>query len=130
MANELGIEKIVDLSYEDAIVKAKDELKKEGFGVLTEIDVKKTLQEKIGVDFEKYIILGACNPQFAHKTLTADKDVGLLLPCNVIVYENNEGQTVVSAVEPLQMMQLIDNAEVKEIAKEVSEKLHLVINSI
>ncbi len=121
-----GFSTTVRLSYDDAIAKVTDELKKEGFGVLTTIDVKKTLKEKIDVDFTRYVILGACNPPFAHKALTAEEQIGLLLPCNVIVYEK-EGKTVVAAFDPLIMMQLIDNPAMEPIAREVESRLRRVI---
>ena len=90
-----GFGKEVNLSFEEAIPRVKEELKKEGFGVLTEIDVKKVLKEKLNVDFKKYQILGACNPPFAYQTLQAEEEIGLLLPCNVIIYENNKAHLVV-----------------------------------
>jgi uncharacterized protein (DUF302 family) len=123
---EYGISTTVALSYDDAIAKVTAELKNEGFGVLTTIDVQKTLKEKIDVDFTKYIILGACNPPFAHKALTAEEQIGLLLPCNVIVYEKN-GTTIVSAFSPMVMMQLLDNPTMEPIAREVDARLRRVI---
>lgn len=95
-----GISKTISLSFENAVEKVTEELKKEGFGVLTTIDVKATMKQKLGVDFTKYVILGACNPPFAHQSLLAEEQIGLLLPCNVIVYEK-EGTTVVSAFDPM-----------------------------
>ncbi len=124
-----GISKIVDLTYEEAINKVTEELKKEGFGVLTTIDVKETLKKKLDVDFDKYIILGACNPPFAYKALQAEYDLGLLLPCNVVVYERN-GKVCVSAFDPMVMTQIIDNPALKEIAQEVRKKLERVIQNI
>ena len=119
-----------DLSYEDAIVKAIEELKKEGFGVLTEIDVKATLKNKIDVDFPKYIILGACNPQFAHKALLSEAHIGSMLPCNVVVREDKEGQTEVFAVDPVSSMSAVENADLAPIAQEVRQKLKAVIDNI
>jgi uncharacterized protein (DUF302 family) len=99
-AMNYGISKTISLSFENAVEKVTEELKKEGFGVLTTIDVKATMKQKLGVDFTKYVILGACNPPFAHQSLLAEEQIGLLLPCNVIVYEK-EGTTVVSAFDPM-----------------------------
>jgi len=124
-----GIKKEVDLSYEEAVEKIREELKKEGFGVLTEIDVKATLKKKMDVDFDKYLILGACNPQFAYKALQAEQDIGLLMPCNVIVYEK-KGKTFAAAIKPTVQMQKIGNPQVETIAKQVEEKLKSVIDSI
>ncbi len=122
--------KEVHLTYEEAIVKVTEELKKEGFGVLTEIDVKATLKKKLDVDFNKYIILGACNPSFAYKSLQAQEDIGLLLPCNVIIYENKEGKTIVSAINPKDMLSVIPNTELDEISKQVAEKLSRVVDNV
>lgn len=122
--------KIVDLSYEQAIEKVTEELKKEGFGVLTEIDVKSTLKKKLDVDFRNYKILGACNPRFAYKALQAEEQIGLMLPCNVIVYENKSGQTVVAAVDPVAGMQAVDNPGLGEIAQTIQGKLSKVIEKL
>jgi len=119
-----------DLSYEDAIVKTTEALKKEGFGVLTQIDVKATLKNKIDVDFPKYIILGACNPQFAHKALLAEQHIGAMLPCNVVVRENKAGQTEVFAVDPVASMRAVENTDLAPIAHEVQQKLKAVIENI
>jgi uncharacterized protein (DUF302 family) len=124
-----GISKPVNLTYEEAINRVTEELKKEGFGVLTTIDVKETLKKKLGVDFDKYIILGACNPPFAYKALQAEYDLGLLLPCNVVVYER-DGKVFVSAFDPMVMTQIIDNPALKEIAQEVRKKLERVIQNV
>ncbi|HSP87459.1 MAG TPA: DUF302 domain-containing protein, partial [Ignavibacteriaceae bacterium] len=113
-----GFSKIVNLSYDDAIEKVTAELKKEGFGVLTSIDVKETLKKKIDVDFKKYMILGACNPTLAHKGLQKEEELGLLLPCNVLVYEKGE-QTVISVFDPLVMTKITDNKEIESVANEV-----------
>jgi len=104
-------------------------LKKEGFGVLTEIDVKETLKKKLSVDFRKYIILGACNPPYAHRALKAELEVGLLLPCNVIVYEEG-GECVVSAINPISALGVVENAELKAVAVEVKEKIERAIKSL
>jgi uncharacterized protein (DUF302 family) len=123
-----GFSKTVSLPYEQAIEKVTEELKKEGFGVLTTIDVRDTFKKKLDVDFNKYVILGACNPPFAHKALVAEEQIGLLLPCNVIVYEKN-GRTVVAAFDPMVMASLVENEALKSIAEEVTARLQRVINS-
>ena len=122
--------KITELGYDDAIARTKEELKKEGFGVLTEIDVKSTLKQKIDVDFPRYIILGACNPQFAHKALISEQHIGAMLPCNVVVRENGEGRTEVFAVDPIASMSAVENADLGSIAREVRQKLENVIDNI
>lgn len=124
-----GYKKESSQGYVETVLKAREELKKEGFGILTEIDVKATLKEKIDVDVDNYIILGACNPPFAHKALMAEQDVGLMLPCNVIVYEK-EGKVSVSAILPRVAMGMIDNPALKEIAVEIENKLKKVIDEI
>ena len=126
---DYGFSKTVDLSFEETINKVTEELKKEGFGVLTTIDVKDTLKNKIDVDFKKYTILGACNPPFAHKALLAEEEIGLLLPCNVIVYER-EGKSVVSFFDPSLMAKVVENENLSTIAGEVKEKLQRVFDSI
>lgn len=122
--------KIINLPYEKAIEKVTDELKKEGFGVLTEIDVKATLKKKLDVDFRKYKILGACNPSFAYEALKAERMIGTMLPCNVIVQEAEEGKTEVAAVDPMASMQAIQNPKLSSIASEVQTKLKNVIESL
>ncbi|MAT60018.1 MAG: hypothetical protein CMF23_18760 [Ignavibacteriae bacterium] len=122
--------KIVDYSYDEALVKVAEELKKEGFGVLTEIDVKETLKKKIDVDFRRYKIMGACNPSFAHKAISAEDNLGVLLPCNFVVQENKDGKTQISSVNPLVSMQSVENENLEPIAKEVSEKLSRVMNNL
>lgn len=126
---QYGFSKIVDLSYEQAIEKGTAELKKEGFGVLTTIDVKDTLKKKLDVDFPRYVILGACNPSFAYQALQAEDEIGLLLPCNVIVYEKN-AKTAVSVFDPMTMGAVIDNPKMEPIAQQVREKLQRVFASI
>jgi uncharacterized protein (DUF302 family) len=125
-----GFRKTVKLSYEDAIEKVTQALKKEGFGILTQIDVKDTLKKKLSVDFRKYVILGACNPPFAYQALQAETEIGLLLPCNVIVYQDNSGNTVVSAIDPESAMGRINNPKLKEIAAQVGTKLKAVIENL
>ncbi len=126
---DYGFSKTVDLSFEDTINKVTEELKKEGFGILTTIDVKETLKNKIDVDFKKYTILGACNPLLAHKALQAEEEIGLLLPCNVIVYEK-EGKSAVSVFDPSLMTKVVENENLNPIAEEVKEKLQRVFNNI
>jgi uncharacterized protein (DUF302 family) len=127
---EYAFSTILNTSYEDAISKVKDALMEEGFGVLTEIDVKATLKKKLNVDFRKYVILGACNPPYAHRTLQTDLDVGLLLPCNVIVYETDNQKAYVSALNPVSALEVIKSEKLRKIAKEVSEKLERVIDNV
>ena len=124
-----GFTKTTDYSFEQAIEKVTEELKKEGFGVLTTIDVKDTLKKKIDVDFKKYTILGACNPKLAHSALQVEEELGLLLPCNVIVYEKND-KTVVSIFDPRVMTLVIDNPEMKPVAEEVKNKLERVLEAV
>ena len=124
-----GISKQVSLSYDEAITKVTEELKKEGFGVLTTIDVKETLKKKIDVDVPRYIILGACNPPFAHKAIQAEPEIGLLLPCNVIVYEK-DNTVHVSAFDPQIMGAVIDNPSLKPIADEVRARLQRVMAAL
>lgn len=121
-----GFSKTVELPYDKAIEKVTDELKKEGFGVLTTIDVRDTLKKKLNVDFKKYIILGACNPPFAYKALQTEEEIGLLLPCNVIVYEK-DAKTVVSIFDPMVMTAVLDDEKMRPIAEEVKRKLERVI---
>jgi uncharacterized protein (DUF302 family) len=127
---EYAFSAILDTSYEDAISKVTDALREEGFGVLTEIDVKSTLKQKLNVDFRKYVILGACNPPYAHRTLQTDLDVGLLLPCNVIVYETDDKKAYVSALDPVSVLEVIKSEELRNIAKEISEKLKRVVDKV
>ncbi|MCK9209450.1 MAG: DUF302 domain-containing protein [Ignavibacteriaceae bacterium] len=122
--------KSVGLSFEQAIEKVTEELKKEGFGVLTEIDVQATLKKKLDVDFRKYKILGACNPQFAFKALQAEEHIGVLLPCNFIVQEKAEGGVQVSAVNPLESMKAVGNVELASIAEEVAQRITRVLQNL
>ena len=122
--------KTVTLSFDDAVEKVIAELKKEGFGILTDIDVKQTLKKKLDVDFKKYRILGACNPPFAYKALQLEDKIGTMLPCNVIVQEINEGQIEVAAIDPVASMQAVANPGLKDVAEEVQGKLKKVIESI
>ena len=116
--------------FDDAIEIVTAELKKEGFGVLTEIDVKETLKKKINVDFKKYKILGACNPHFAHKALKSEDKIGVFLPCNVIVEEHENGDVEVSVVDPIASMSSVENEALGSLASEVQEKLFKVIENL
>ncbi len=122
--------KTVTLSFDDTVEKVIAELKKEGFGVLTDIDVKQTLKKKLDVDFKKYRILGACNPPFAYKALQVEDKIGTMLPCNVIVQEIDEGQVEVAAIDPVASMQAVANPALKDIAEQVQAKLKKVIENI
>ena len=119
----------LELPYEQAREKVTAALKQEGFGVLTEIDVKATLKQKIDVEFRQYAILGACNPPLAHRALTADLDIGLLLPCNVILYEE-DGGSVVSIVDPISMLSIVDNPELQAVADEARARLERVARAL
>lgn len=119
----------LDVPYEAAVERVTEALKAEGFGVLTEIDVRETLKKKLDVDFRKYVILGACNPPLAHRALTTELEIGLLLPCNVIVYED-EGGSVVSVVDPVAMLGLVDRPELRAVAEEARVRLQRVAESL
>jgi len=124
-----GFTKEVKLPFEEVIAVVTEGLKKEGFGILTRIDVQEKFKEKLGIDFKKYVILGACNPASAHKAIVAEENIGLMLPCNVIVYEK-EDKTVVSIIKPTVAMRMIENEELKQIAGDVETKLKNVFDSI
>mgnify|MGYP000639042556 FL=1 len=124
------ISKTIDTSFEDAIEKVTADLKEEGFGILTEIDVKETLKKKLDVDFKKYKILGACNPGFAHQALQHEDKIGTMLPCNVIVEEHEDGSVEVSAVNPIASMQAVSNEKLSDIAGEVRDRLEKVIQAL
>jgi uncharacterized protein (DUF302 family) len=122
--------KNLDITFDEAIDRVTEELKKEGFGVLTEIDVRKTLKKKLDVNFRNYRILGACNPPFAYRALQQEDKIGVMLPCNVVVQETGEGRIEVSAVDPIASMQAIENPNLREVATEVGLKLKKVIESL
>ena len=126
---ELGFQSTLNLPYDLALEKVTEALKAEGFGILTSIDVKETMKKKLDVDFRKYTILGACNPPLAHKALTARPDVGLLLPCNVIVYEEDDG-TVVNIIDPLSMTDFIQDPALESVAGEAHQRLKRVSEAI
>ncbi len=126
-----GFGTTVGLSHSDAVERTRAALKQQGFGVLTEIDVRQTLKDKLDVDFRPYVILGACNPPLAHRALSADLGIGLLLPCNVIVYDNGDGTSTVEAMDPEAALGLVgDNAVVAEVAREAKTRLSQGVQSI
>ena len=120
----------LDLPYERAVENVTIALKNEGFGVLTEIDVQATLKQKLDADFRRYIILGACNPSLAHRALQAEPEIGLLLPCNVVVYETEPNRSAVAAMAPISAMGIVGNPELKGVAKEADERLRRVIEAL
>jgi uncharacterized protein (DUF302 family) len=122
--------KLLELPFDDASLKVMEELKKEGFGIITEIDVKETLKKKLDVDFRRYRILGACNPSLAYQALQAEDKIGTMLPCNVIVQEAPEGKTEVAAIDPVASMQAIENPKLRDIAAEVRNRLKKVIDNL
>jgi uncharacterized protein (DUF302 family) len=124
-----GFVKEISLPFERTVDLVTEELKKEGFGVLTSINVKEKLKEKLGVDFKKYVILGACNPPSAHKAILAEENIGLMLPCNVLVYEKND-KTVLAIIKPTAAMQMVNNGELQKIAEQIEIKLKKVFDSV
>ena len=126
-----GIGLTVDLPFEKAVERAREELAKEGFGILTEIDVKATLKKKLDVEFRPYVILGACNPPMAHQALQAEIDIGLLLPCNVVVYQADEpGKSVVAAMDPEEALKLTGNPGIESVARDVRNKLESALGRL
>ena len=130
MTTDYGLRTTINVPYEEAIEKTTAALKEEGFGVLTEIDVKATLKKKLDVDFRRYVILGACNPPLAHQALTNELEIGLLLPCNVIVYETDEEQSTISVVNPMAMMGVTENETLHNVANEAQARLSRVIQNL
>jgi uncharacterized protein (DUF302 family) len=122
-----GIRKPLRATYEEALARVPEALKSEGFGVLTEIDIQSTLKQKLGVDFRRYKILGACNPPLAHSALQAELEVGIMLPCNVVVYEGDDGKAIVVAMDPTKSMAGASNPKIAELAATVKEKLTRVL---
>ncbi len=122
--------KTLEISFDEALMKVTEELKKEGFGILTEIDVKETMKKKMDVDFRKYKILGACNPPLAHKAIQTEDKIGTMLPCNVIVQELSEGKIEVAAIDPVASMQAVENPKLRDVADQVRVKLKRVIDSL
>jgi len=124
-----GFTKEIDASFEETLDKVSNELKKEGFGILTQINVTEKFKEKLDIDFKKYIILGACNPPSAHKAIVIEENIGLMLPCNVVIYER-KNKTVVSIIKPKVAMKMIGNVELEKIASTIEKKLKKVFDSI
>jgi uncharacterized protein (DUF302 family) len=124
-----GFSKVVNLPYPEAVEKTRAALKEEGFGVLCEIDIKEKLKEKLGVDFRNYVILGACNPPLAYETLQQELNIGLLLPCNVVVYED-AGRTVVAGIDAARMLSVVGNPKLTATAEVVNEKLRRAVESV
>ncbi len=122
--------KVLDLGFDEAINTVTNRLKDQGFGILTEIDVQNTMKQKLDVDFRRYKILGACNPPFAHKALTAENKIGTMLPCNVIVQETDDNRVEVAAIDPIASMASVQNEQLEAIAKEVSSRLKSVIEAL
>ncbi|MBE3590345.1 MAG: DUF302 domain-containing protein [Firmicutes bacterium] len=125
-----GFSKTVAMGFDEAVEKVTDALQREGFGVLTTIDVQATLKKKLGLDTERYLILGACNPQFAHRALEAEPELGLLLPCNAIVYEDKGGEVHVAVLDPVRALSIVDNPALAPIAAEVRERLQRAIENV
>ena len=128
--SKYGIQKTVELSYQKTVNKVKDELKNEGFGVLAEIDMQKTFKEKLDKDMNNYLILEACNPAFAFEGMGEEPELGLLLPCNVIIFETEDKEINVAAIDPEKALGMSDNKKVNEIAREIKSRLERVIESI
>ncbi|TFG76159.1 MAG: DUF302 domain-containing protein [Thermodesulfobacteriales bacterium] len=118
------------LGFDDTVAKVEEVLKEEGFGVLTEIDAKKVLKEKLGLERRPYKILGACNPNFAHRAIDMEPDIGTLLPCNVVVYEKENGKVMVSAMNPEAALSLVGNPDIEEIAKEVRNRIEAALEKL
>jgi uncharacterized protein (DUF302 family) len=124
------LSKVLDTPFDETMSKVTEELKKQGFGVLTEIDVKETLKKKLGVDFHRYRILGACNPPFAYRALQTEDKIGLMLPCNVILQELERGKVEVAIIDPVASMQAVENPKLQEVAEQVKEKLKTVLANL
>jgi uncharacterized protein (DUF302 family) len=128
---DYGFRITVDLPYAQAVERTREALAQEGFGILSEIDVSATLKKKLDVDFRPYVILGACNPPLAHRALTAERDIGLLLPCNVVVYaDDEEGRSVVAAMDPEAALELTGNDEVRPVAEEARERVQRALKAL
>jgi uncharacterized protein (DUF302 family) len=122
--------KVLRAPFEDALARTAAALKKEGFGIISEIDIQRTLKQKIGADFRNYTILGACNPALAHEALQLEDKIGTMLPCNVVVQDHGNGEVEVAAIDPVASMQAVDNAKLKEAARVVGEKLKRAVGGI
>ena len=127
LTHPLGLTAVLPVSYDTAIYEVTAALKEQGFGVLTEIDVKETLKKKLDVDVRPYAILGACNPPLAHRALSQDPIVGLMLPCNVVVYDNGDGTTTVSAINPMAAIGVVGNPILNEVAQDATDRLNIVM---
>jgi uncharacterized protein (DUF302 family) len=127
---EYGIVRHVTAGYDEAVEATREALKEQGFGVLTEIDVKKTMKAKLDVDFQPYVILGACNPRLAYTALTAEPDIGLMLPCNVVVYERRLGAVVVEAISPMAALGVVDSPALKSVADQAQSKLEAAMDAV
>jgi uncharacterized protein (DUF302 family) len=125
-----GLVKKVPFSYDQALLRTREALKAEGFGVITEIDVRKTVKEKLGEEFRPYIILGACNPALAHRAISAEPEIGLLMPCNVCVWDNQDGTSTVAAIDVKTLFQVVQNPELTDLAETVHAKLARVIEQV
>lgn len=130
LAMTYHITKKVDYNYQEALDKTKAALSSQGFGVISEIDLREKFKEKLGIDFRAYKILGACNPKLAHQAIGQEDKIGVMLPCNVLVQEHENGQVEVTAINPMESMSAIDNPQLNAIAEEVSQKLKTVIDSL
>jgi uncharacterized protein (DUF302 family) len=129
-APALGMRRVLDCGYDEALARVPEALQAEGFGVLTEVDVRETLKRKLGVDFRNYKILGACNPPLAHRALEADLEIGLMLPCNVVVYQGDDGRAVVTTIDPMETVAGRDSPELRSVASEVRAKLERVLERL
>ena len=125
-----GYKRVVQLSFKNANIRIREALKEQGFGVLTEIDVRKTLKEKLNKDFKKYVILGACNPPLAFQALNDEEAIGLLLPCNVILWENEDLSTTIAAIDANKMMTIVENDQLFDIAKKVDSLLQVAVDNV
>ena len=130
MSSEFGFGKVVDLAFDDALEKVTATLAGEGFGVLSDIDVTAKMKEKLGKDMPRYRILGACNPELAFRAINAVPDIGLLLPCNVLVREDDDGRVHVGFMDPEAVMGLVDHEQVKPLARDVTARLHRVLDAL
>ncbi|AWV05494.1 ABC transporter ATP-binding protein (plasmid) [Burkholderia sp. JP2-270] len=130
MSVSYGFGKTVTYSFDEAIERVKQELAKEGFGILSDIDVAETLKKKLGETMPRYRILGACNPTLAHRALQAEPEIGLLLPCNVVAREDEAGVVHIDVIEPIAMFELVENSDLTKLATEVSERLKRALNAI
>lgn len=130
MSIDIGLEKTLDIPYEQAVDQVTAALKEQGFGVLTEIDVKATFKKRLDADFRRYVILGACNPNLAYQALQAELGIGLLLPCNVIVYENDDRQSTIAVVDPISMLGIVQSDDLDPVADEARRRLQIVIDNL